>query len=97
VCEKKIGTNRRLKAGYREGALGREWSKRRILSLPSSNPVLAHYFSALSLQPWTWIQNISPKHWLRPTKPQGAKTQDKTNAMLRYLFIGRCSIACLQF
>jgi hypothetical protein len=24
VCEKKIGTNRRLKAGYREGALGRE-------------------------------------------------------------------------
>jgi hypothetical protein len=45
----------------------------------SWNPMQVLYYPALWLKPWRWRQRVSPKRWNRPTKTQGAKTQDNTN------------------
>jgi hypothetical protein len=48
------------------------------LSLPSFNPSLALYSSALSLQPWRWRKYVSLKCWHRSMKLHGARTQNVT-------------------
>jgi hypothetical protein len=57
---------------------------------PSSNPIQAFPFPALSPQPRRWRQHVFfPKRWHRPTKPHKPKNEDNTTKFVNLFIVLR--------